>query len=659
MALSTWLRKTSKNADSVGHYYYEQRSRDDHVLHDYRHYYAFWLRDVHVRRQINQYSEILEKQGYITKKDPETGQNAFHTLFLEKELFTFPSSYNNDDYVIFTSNAQERIKKCQKNNGSKKACKSLTTLHQELLEAKELLPLKDFKPIDQANRVLALVVEPFKDKSANEQLTQALLAKDKQGNTALFYFCTYYDNNKNYTPLVNRISQLNLEQKKRLLYELNQNGKTVLHKFAEHFAFVPCKNIFDEKAIKEGLCSRDTVNLDTPLHTTLKRDDYLERGGVYDGRNRRTVWVESICRLAQEQLQEEKNSVLYLENLFCQNRQRLNPLHLLCQLSPSEDNLPLLQKMLGILTLPKPGNSHEEKKHEDTADEEAEWAVVNMHVADKETSVTVSAPPQRPLHMRKLMERDELGCTPLHYAIKTCNTALVEEILKCLNGELLLNMVDKDGKTVLHYACQYGDRATQEQIVKAVGPLGVYLTRRSKVGLANSTESVVEDVNRLFNAFDYFVNAKVHDQDFTDRLEDFYKCVRAIENARESGSNNMVMLPEENANFLSKGRGIRKTTEGYHTLRTHFPRVTLKEAQEFKIFIDSLGRSSVPSYETGGSVRSPLFGAFFASVEEKRKMVAGKLVAMRAQENAQQPQEALPLYVAPPIPLSPPSPTNK
>ncbi len=458
MSLSAWFRKANKEATHVADVEGGPR------------YYTFELLFKYVEKEIKKKQTLAEQREYIAKQDPTTGKNAFHYLFSHGLLFSIPENPKGD-FVFIGEGSFEFYDE----DGDLEIAEISSNSHQEFKRDEKLVRLKNVR-WNQGSSLINSALAPFdndedndenNDKN-NEALTNALLAKDKRDNTALFYVYKCWDTKKkSYEAFENRLARLNPQQKARLFDEKNPNDETIWHLMALNCS--PENAVFDENRVKNGLLLKD-ADSNTLLHNALKNKgpEFVEE------------WVELISRLAQVGLQEEKDShkALYLDNLFCQNRQHSNPLHLLLQRDLPDDALPLLQKMLDILTLPASKNADEEKK-------------------DDVVSVPLTLSPL----VKKLIEQDEYGCTPLHYAIKTRNGVLVEEILKRLNNaekKLVIKVADKSGKTALRYAGEYGDYGVvQKKIVEALGPLEVYQARQSK----ECTIKCAKEANILFGCF--------------------------------------------------------------------------------------------------------------------------------------------------------------
>lgn len=64
------------------------------------------------------------------------------------------------------------------------------------------------------------------------------------------------------------------------------------------------------------------------------------------------------------------------------------------------------------------------------------------------------------------------GCTPLHYAIKSGNDALVRKILSLqdLPTKKLIEIENKCHETLIHYACRYGNLETLNLVIETMGP---------------------------------------------------------------------------------------------------------------------------------------------------------------------------------------------
>ncbi len=430
--------------------------------------------------------------------------------------------------------------------------------HQTLRNARKLHQAKDLIQENQFSMIQA-ILNPFVGDDA-DLMNKLLLVQDKKGNTPLFYAYSKRLGDKcHFKSLLNRIGQLKLVQDKwNLLQADNQQNKKIIHVIVAHWQNLDYEiECFGKNLIKNALRLTDG-NVDTPFHAVLSNPKPLSM-------------VAAMCQIFgndphANQAGEEKNAHVPLEALFCQNQQELNPLHLLCQRNSidQDTNTKIFDAWFNFLP--------------------------------------------RELFKQKLLEKDKYGCTPLHYAIKTGNDALVKKIFTLHNAEdinddenefykKIAKIEDNAHETALHYACRFGNRETLKRVIEALGPrqlyeirhqtnLGKLVPRQHHFSEADF-KTVINKHNFLFNCFEYFTSIHPdhpfkNTNDFNNRIADFSACLIAIE--ASFNHHQLISLNYTNA-FNKKPHLQFFRSARYANFRNLFPSVTPLEVEEFKEFI--------------------------------------------------------------------------
>ncbi|HSW93308.1 MAG TPA: hypothetical protein VLJ15_03020, partial [Gammaproteobacteria bacterium] len=482
MALVRWLKD---NKDVIKYqYYYDGSSESKHPdyyqgIYSTREtdryrvagkYFYFGCCKSAVENYLKEKS-LGEKQQAIIEIDPITRRNTFHTLFtteLYPSLTTGPKDYYiswahwsdlkslalNDEISYWSDNKHYLRYKAQ---------------HEECIQNNQLTSAtnKDYRKNSLSN-LFTFLLSQFE--KADDSLMKAFLQHDERGNTPLFYAFQKYTNEFNYDSLHEFLQKSGTANTGRLYLEPNQYDKTLLHvifSLSTDDSLEWHMDLLDPATIKDAFRAKDQVG-NTPLH-----DLFLLRKKLTN------TFVEKVCQAIktasentgkQGEMEQKQDQ---LPDYLTVNLDNANPLHYLCQRDPrNEENLSMLKTMLQFA-------GH--------------------------------------LKSEKIMQQDKFHMTPVHYAIKSGNFSLAEEMLNRLMGQDQLNLIlmkHNKHETLLHFICQYGNPALLEQAILIIGPLKCYEIRKQVPLKASSSnknlsqeqlESTVNKYSRLFNTFDYFV----------------------------------------------------------------------------------------------------------------------------------------------------------
>ncbi|HSW94043.1 MAG TPA: hypothetical protein VLJ15_06805 [Gammaproteobacteria bacterium] len=552
MALVRWLKKN--NAAGTYDYYGAGRGPAGQ-------YYFFYWDPENVRCR-DEWKNSASKRLAIADIHTPTGQNAFHCIFSTKLPRPVLRSV---DYYISTADrfAQDVL---EASGGVWYAHEGDTRLQARKTQHNQLRPkLKNSNenyPEKIMTGLLNLFLEHFENDDA--ALMEAFLHPDTQGNTPLCYYFQMRSTDINGQILDKRLQKLSLENRRALHFAPNRGGKTLLHFYiwddsTPHLNWF--KNMLDSDSIKEALCKKDNNN-NTPLH-----DLFLLRKTIT------MAFFDEIYAAitAKSSAEEKQNKPSVTWDFLPENNDLANPLHYLCKRAPCDENLAMLQKMLLI--------------------------------ADKSK-------------VKKIMQKDRDGFTPMHYAIQSGNFKLADEMLKQLTFPekiTLITMKHNDKQeTLLHFICQHGNRDLLNQAVAILGPLELRNMHRTLPLKANSsnphlTQQMLDDTikkfSRLFDVFDYFVetykastlaDGVFQSTDWKYRFVDFCDCLAALQTNEK--------LPDPKPEFLKKKHGFSvfgydvgyTGSEKYHELRALLDNdsVTQEERVVFMAFLSSVSTTS-------------------------------------------------------------------
>lgn len=505
---------------------------------------------------------LSQKKSAISDRDPATWKNAFHAIF--SAPLTVEKNNPRKDYYILSSVKKQVSPYLESDIMDYDAIIRInfTDQHTELLRKNLVLSLGDHPDLineegrANATQILEVLLNPYKNEGQenhNAHLTNALQTKDKQGNTPLHYAWQGIVD-MDFSLLRTRIGTLSDDDKNKLLHQIRQDGKTVLHLIVTAPASRESMAIFGVDATSKTLACRDQ-NYNTPWHDALKAAPLETIQDLY--------LLFPFVTLDNAEVKEEKHAEP-LDYLFGQNKDGQNPLHFLCQRDSKteqnrEENVRILQTSFDL----PPHNLLED---------------------------CVNQP-------------DKDGLTPLNYAIQSGNFPLAQEILRRLQpAEQKKALAHKHfankhfanrNESMLHYICRYGNEALLRQAVEILGPEQLYRidqectlkyvpNRQISKNFFDQYINQNKD-NKLFNCFEYFVNKYAGEKsldaqgpDFTSRFQDFCNCLAAI----QSG----VSLPGEGGQFHKKIAMFGRESE-YHKLRSHLSSVTPAEYQQFQTFI--------------------------------------------------------------------------
>ncbi len=589
MSMIKWLMETPR-VSHLGNYFLEDqpihRGCNSHDINFSGSYYQFELDAVAITNRINQeYKGIIAKKNAVSAIDPKSEQHALHYVLsndlcspttdipctILREYVTQSIKDNNTRYYVdlYSKSADCQCKKgklcdvCVKKYESlKDILKKSKDIYHALKNEGRLFSTKQLIQ-DSKSSIIEALIKPFEDDDT-ALMTQLLLAHDKQGNTPLYYAYTKLPGDKkDFKLLLDRVKLLKNDQDKwNLLKEAHQHNETVVHAMVAYWQNLDYEiECFGTNLIRNAMTMTNGDG-STPFHAVLANPQPLSM-------------IEAMCKLFSEPSPQEEKNCNILDAVFCQNHQGLNPLHLLCQLDSKNPD-----KNDKIFT---------------------EWLKI-MPIDFCE---------------QKLMEKDNNGCTPLHYAIKSGNDVLVRKILNLHNApedknenqsvfyKTITMIEDKYHETALHYACRYGSRETLNQIVEALGPKNLYDIRcRSNLykfipshhHFSNfDFTTAINKHNHLFNCFDYFeknhfehswFNGKGY---YNDRINDFCNCFAAMESALKN--TRPIFLKPATIDFTKEGCGLF-FKDPYPGLRAALQHVTNKELEEFKAFIKEKSSST-------------------------------------------------------------------
>lgn len=503
-------------------------------------------------QQINQHKSLIAQKQTIIEREDKTLQNSFHYLF-SNEIFSSSSGIK-DEYcvssidtpsVVVTSKVSFATRTCScytceaANEKDDAFLTKLYRSHKSMLEHKRLNKVSETIQ-QEKEKILSALLSPFQ--KDDEGLMQALLAKDINKQTPLF--CAFKNRNSLLGSILERIKLLKDVYKEQLLLERNTDDKSLAHIILLRYPNVEeMIKLFGEQAFLQAMLQTDKDG-NKILYDVLKAD--ANRSG-------KIKCVANLLEITKSV--EVKDAADIQENLFCQNRDGLNPFHLLCQESKNfDESLEIAQSFMQML-------------------------------------------PETMLPL-KLMERDNLGYTPIHHAIKNGNFTLARSLLVCLNKldkKLICGIEDSQHETPLHFACRYGDNQMLRFVIESLGPAEFYRIRKQSPNLMELVKankrlsesdfnSMMYRHNILFNCFDYFEKNYSSSSNFVLRLSDFRTCYSILDGSK---SKRFVTLPAENPAFYAKSHlgGLFKGSEKYHELRAKLNTVTQEEMDEFRLFL--------------------------------------------------------------------------
>lgn len=599
MSLVRWLRE---NKTAYYGNYFQAKS-----YYAVGKYLAFARCSTNIAAEMDkQWKTPAAKRLAIAAIDPQTRKNAFHEVFLEN-LFSTTMALNPQDYFMSYVDANAKKRAAEGSLWIAADLDANVAEHTNLLQQGKLTQNQPGQTFLKNNltATVSLLLAPFANTATenhDEAFMSAFLQPDSSGNTPFFYACQKLSTEMDFTALLTRINQLSPDNKKKLYFASNQDGKTIMHLVLKNWG-IPGGlteeiTILGPDLAKEAICQKDKVG-NTPLHELFQ---HREQPSV--------DFVHIICELikpsqsvnAPEQKQDKLQSSFlsaqrprafseekqihnpFLDNLLCKNLAGLNPLHLLCQRKLSEDNITMFNDLAKVL----PGNL----------------------LADK------------------IMEQDKDKMTPLHYAIRSGNISLAKRMLDRLRPAQQKEIMG----VMLQDVCRYGNPDLLEKAIEIIGPLKLYRIRSasplkacgSNLHLSqNSIDVIIKKHNKLFDLFDYFV--KTYDStsaDFSSRFKDFCNCFAAI----QAG----LKMPAENADFYAKKRGFGifawNSSETYHQLRFSLSdNVTMEERADFIAFL-----SVITAAESEQSkqvlVAREILEAFVIEYKEEKPPVASKAV---------------------------------
>ncbi len=579
--LVDWLAGRSKKAHRVGYYFTaDQRRVSKEWVDHWRpyqpatgNYYAFQSDHTAVKAWLDSLPQNQNPSTVIAEINPKTKQNAFHHV-LSTNSFRVDDGDQSGNYItsdsffilhgdIPNNNVTEYHHYWAGNWNTEGDVPNVKTnkwieIHNGLLGRRKLKSRAEQQNAETTNENEALVLAELLSRFDNDnELETALLLRDENGNTPLFCAYKYKNNTASFAPLLDRIKTMSEDRKRRLFFQHNENGKTVIHQF---FSGSQWKNveIHDHSVFKQALCQQDLEG-NTPLH-----DVFLN--------NNRLSMIKSLCaELKSEQKPEQTQTAngeepppyeakssteKNIDKAFCQNLTRYNPLHLACQ-QPSnrqKNNVMIFTLLLSLLS------------------ESARFA--------------------------KLKEKDGNGCTPLHHAIRTGNYDIVKAALEKLNPEQKKEIAmigNKQYQTLLHYACRYGNYDIVRLIFDTLGPQEVVNTRcrqpsldlrvlasnNKNISLSNFDDILCSSNDVLFNLFYYFVQTcgDGKSQNFLDRINDFDQCLR------EREQKDPPTFSVGNSKFRATDYGLFKGSERYYQMRVNLQKVTEQHVATFRTFL--------------------------------------------------------------------------
>jgi len=462
----------------------------------------------------------------------ETDQNAFHFLFSNK-------IYVNNDSIKHTVPEGTR-------------CSANVVVHDVLA----YIPASE-RIAEQMPLLLDVLLVPFDGDEATADFVSGFTAKDKEGNTPLHCLLNN-DYFLKYPNLIARLKRLPVEAKEAIASVKDKNGQTIIHKLAEgHEDFA--EDIFGTAILRKAFITSEQAddNGNLPLHiacqTIVNRFDkvgYICQS-LNDDEKEPTVEIKAG---ATSEEAEGKTLPSPVDVAFKQNRTyRQNPFHIICKNGANEnkDDLPAFRSMKAVLTNEQ--------------------------------------------FIKKMMEQETLGNTPLHFAIKKGNTKMVAEIFKDLSPEEkreLAKISLNKKETTLHLVCKHGNARILDLIADALGSLELYQIQKEFPNLSKSlrvlpsfdsvTQAIFNDkmekYSNLLKGIHYFIDKVVvrSKDNFNARLEDFIACVHQ----RKAG-----MPISINSQFEAKKRlKLYQGSANYHNLRKGFEHITVAEIEECKAY---------------------------------------------------------------------------
>ncbi len=476
----------------------------------------------------------IKSQGVIAELG-EADENIFHFL-MSTEIYTH-NDYDADRWHIAKKDMQGLLY-----STGKDAKLPWGTFHKNYAEFKQAGKLKLVSDVAKENKkriIEALLKFYAKDDDA---LMRVLLSQNINENTVLFVGYSSHIDTFMFDAVIDRVENLTPNQREQLLIARNQEGKTIMHAIAIHYANYDFA-MYDGASVRKALCIADN-NHDTPLHTVLAT------------KTTKLALVKRFCNSAKLAQKEEKE--FSLEKLFGRNLQGFNPLHFVCNRpKKSSDDSQLLSELLTILP--------------------------------------------KKLALDKIQEADDQDRMPLHHAIQSGQHGMAEILLDYLSSENKLTSKNPK-KSLLHYACQYGNSHIINRVIEKLSQLELYqiqeeLPTLEKLVSANSRvkqvlPSLINKLQGLKKTSNLFCVVKYlehnyKDSTFTPKLADFCDCWSEIE--AKALSKKSIQLPPIDPK-LSGGLHISaffKHTEPYYKLRDELSEITEQEAKEFRELIDT------------------------------------------------------------------------
>ncbi|HEV2917070.1 MAG TPA: hypothetical protein VGW78_04965, partial [Candidatus Babeliales bacterium] len=331
MSMIRWLKETPRVA-YLGYYFLQDQPKYEGNFYEIRSsgvYYRCELDAAAVAEKISQYSGNIARMKAVSEIDPKTEQHVLHYV-LSEELCSLKDNMPN---TILKKNVPQSIqgqghymisvccfcsRYSRKNYCNMCAAKYSTieerlknskTVYNELrnsggLASSEQL-LKENKPL-----IIEEIIKPFEND--DHAFVQLLLARDKNGNSPLFYSYTKIPiDKKNIKPLLDRIKNLkNKEDKWAIL-------KTFIHALvAQEVNLDDAITCFGADLIKNAMFITDEHG-NTPFHMVSSNPESL-------------LMFEAMCRLFPSnpiRVEEKSNTSMLDAVFFCQNHNGLNPLH--------------------------------------------------------------------------------------------------------------------------------------------------------------------------------------------------------------------------------------------------------------------------------------------------------------------------------------------
>ena len=403
----------------------------------------------------------------------------------------------------------------------------------------------------ELSRIIHLLLEPFTDEKEDEYFVQLLLAKDNWGSSPLHYVFTNLNEEYFLAPLLQRLRKLkNVNDKLQLALTANLASKNVFHLILNSGSSDQLSKRIQEftpAVAKLALCKADNLG-NTGLHEIL-----LSNGAE---KQKKINLVLSTLKSSQD-IKDVKNDKAY--DVFRQNKDKKNPLHLTVELKLiDEKNVGKVEDAVKILN-----------------------DVVEFCPKD--------------IYLSRLKEKDSLGNTPLHYAIKQGSIEKMRVLLARLtltNKEELAGISNNKGEKLLDLACAFGDRAILSETLNMMDPKTVFefqhtrnnskqqLVVNKKMSIADY-QDVMSPVNVLLDIYHYLIGKHGYGiyltDSYKDRANDFYLSLNIIASGKR--------LPSPDPKLL-RGR-----TQIYNDKRNLLYQLTQDQAKDFIGFLEGRARA--------------------------------------------------------------------